>query len=83
MSCPIKTYIKTLAEIPAEEISNEYGINPPPNLLFVKSSEKDKFFAESQITDDINTFYATYDEATKHLKWNKRSSLIQGTSFAL
>lgn len=52
-------------EIPAEEISNEYGINPPPNLLFVKSSEKDKFFAESQITDDINTFYATYDEATK------------------
>lgn len=52
-------------EIPAEEIDNEYGINPPPYLLFVKSSEKESFFANSSITDDINSFYATYNESSK------------------
>lgn len=48
-------------EIPAEEIANIYGINPPPYLLLIKSSEKDKFFADSDITDDTSSFYAAYN----------------------
>lgn len=50
-------------EIPAEEITNSNGITPPPYLLLVQSSEKDKFFENGDITDDKTSFYATYDSS--------------------
>ncbi len=52
-------------EIPASLITNTYGIKPPPNLLLVKTSEKDKFFDESKITDNKTSFYAVYDSSSK------------------
>ena len=64
-------------EIPAEEITNEYGINPPPYLLFVKSSEKDSFFANSNITDEVSSFYATYNESkNKYVFTDMRQYII-------
>lgn len=51
-------------EIPAEEISNPNGITPPPYLLLVQSSKKDKFFENGDITDNKTSFYATYDATT-------------------
>ncbi len=47
--------------IPVKSIENDYGINPPPYLLMVKSSEKEKFFNSSLIPDDKTSFYAIYD----------------------
>ncbi|MCM1521296.1 MAG: DUF4270 domain-containing protein [Muribaculaceae bacterium] len=50
--------------LPADDISNDYGLTPPPYVLMVKKSKKDEFFAKSQINDDLNSFYATYDAST-------------------
>lgn len=50
--------------IPAEEIENAYGINPPERLLMVLSTEKDKFFADNKITDSETSFLLTYSAAS-------------------
>jgi hypothetical protein len=51
-------------EIPVSPISNENGIEPPKYLLLVKTAKKDKFFADKTTTDNINSFYATYNAST-------------------
>lgn len=52
-------------EIPAVELGKEFGITPPPYLLLLKETEKDKFFATNSITNDISSFYAKYDAQKK------------------
>ncbi len=52
-------------EIPAERIANDYGIEPPPYLLLIRSSDKDSFFANDDITDNRSSFYGEYDSSTK------------------
>ena len=52
-------------QIPALTIANEYNIAPPPNLLMVLKSKKKEFFANSKITDNLTSFYATYDSNAK------------------
>ena len=51
-------------EIPAEKITNDYNITPPPYLLLVKTSYKDEFFAKGDITNNAESFYAAYNAAT-------------------
>lgn len=69
--------INTLTfEIPAETIANDYGINPPPYLLMVKSSEKDDFFAENKVTDDRTSFYAAYDSSSNSYKFSSMRQYI-------
>lgn len=51
-------------QLPASEISNNYGINPPPYILMVKKSEKSKFFSALNVNDNLSSFYATYDSTT-------------------
>lgn len=51
--------------IPVEEISNQYGIEPPEYLLLVRKDMKDSFFSKQQVTDNINSFYASYDSDNK------------------
>lgn len=50
--------------IPAKDISNDYGLKPPPYILMVKKSQKDKFFSTTQINDDMSSFYAAYNSTT-------------------
>jgi hypothetical protein len=52
-------------KIPAEEIENEYEIAPPEYLLMVLKNKKDEFFLNNDITDNLTSFYATYDSSTK------------------
>lgn len=60
------TVVNTLTmDIPVEEIANDYGIEPPHDLLMVLSTKLDEFFAKNQVTDNVYSFYATYD-ATNH-----------------
>ncbi len=51
--------------IPVEEIQNDFGITPPPYVLLVKKSKKDEFFDKIQINDDVTSFYASYNSATR------------------
>ena len=46
--------------IPAEEISNDYGLTPPPYLLMVKTSKLKEFLASNSLPDNKDSFYAAY-----------------------
>ena len=52
-------------DIPALAIDNDYGINPPENILMVLKSKKKDFFEQNKITDNKIAFLATYSEAKK------------------
>lgn len=52
-------------KIPVEEIANDASITIPPYLLLVKTSDKETFFKENKVTDDITSYFATYDKTTK------------------
>lgn len=62
--------------IPAEVITNDCSITPPPYLLLVKSSEKETFFNDGKITDGVTSFYATYDESTRSYAFNDMRQYI-------
>lgn len=51
--------------IPVEQISNEYNIAPPAYLLMVKKDKKNDFFEGDSLTNNKDSFYATYNSATK------------------
>jgi hypothetical protein len=58
--------INTLSmKIPVEEIENDYGIEPPSYLLMVLKKDKDSFFINNDINDNVTSFYAAYDSTTK------------------
>lgn len=50
--------------IPGKEIKNDYGIDPPTNLLLVRASQKDKFFSDNKMPDGEQSFYTSYDTST-------------------
>lgn len=52
-------------DIPAIAIDNDYGINPPENVLMVLTSKKNEFFEQNKITDNKIAFLATYSESKK------------------
>lgn len=52
-------------EIPIDTIGTQYNIKPPANLLFVKTSQKDKFFAGDSLANYEDSFLATYNTSTK------------------
>lgn len=64
-------------EIPVEEIANDYGITPPPYLLFVKTSQKEKFFADNKIDDGVNSFYASYNSSTRKYVFSGMRTYIE------
>lgn len=51
--------------IPAEKISKDGNITVPYNLLLIKSTERETFFNENKVTDNITSYYAAYNEQTK------------------
>ena len=63
--------------VPAHEITNDKKISAPTYLLFLKSSEKDKFFADKKVTDGVNYIYATYDSAEEKYTFQIRGYVKQ------
>lgn len=63
--------------IPATDISNEYGIDPPAQLLMVLKKDKDEFFENSEVTNGITSFYADFSDETDTYDFSSlRSYLI-------
>lgn len=52
-------------EIPAVSIENSYGIEPPADVLLILAKDKDKFFAENKIADNVTSFTASYNSTNK------------------
>lgn len=58
--------INTLSmSIPVSDIENDYGIKAPDNVLLVLESDKEKFFADNKLNDNITSFLGTYNSSTK------------------
>ncbi len=51
--------------LPAEEITNELGINPPAQLLMVRKSERATYFNEDLVPDNSRAFIASYSASRK------------------
>lgn len=49
--------------IPVEDTGTAYDIAPPTNLLMVKTSMKEEFIAGDSLTNNKDSFYATYSSA--------------------
>lgn len=62
--------------LPVERIENKYDIAPPPYVLLVKKNKKDEFFAKNQLTDNINSFYATYNSSSHSYEFTALRSYI-------
>lgn len=82
----ISTYMKDAPElsllntltfsIPAEEIENSYGIEPPTTLLMVLANEKAEFFAENKIADNKTSFMGTYSSTTNSYSFGNMRQYI-------
>ncbi len=61
-----KGIINTLTlTVPVESVANQYEIAPPKFMLLVRKSEMQTFFEKKQLVDNVNSFYAKYDEENK------------------
>lgn len=49
--------------IPADSVENRFGFGPAPSLLMVLKNKKEEFFRNSELPDQVTTFYADYDAA--------------------
>lgn len=56
--------------LPVEAIGGERAIQPPTNLLMVKTSQKDKFIAGDSLTNNKDSFYAVYNTAKQCYVFN-------------
>ena len=51
-------------EIPVEKVANQYNIAPPAYLLMVKKGKKNTFFEGDSLTNNKDSFYASYSAST-------------------
>ena len=63
--------------IPVEEIENNYGITPPPTVMMILSKDKDKFFIDNELTDDVTSFIAQYDETNRCYTFSEMRNYIK------
>ena len=61
-------------EIPAQAITNDFGLTVAPNLLMIKKSEYESFFAENKVPDNMTSFYAAYNSDTGSYHFNAMRS---------
>lgn len=73
---PVKVFNTLSFYIPAETIENDFGITPPTYLLLVLSKNKDTFFEENKLPDNVTSFYATYDTSNKIYNFGEMRQFI-------
>ncbi len=47
--------------VPADSVENRFGFGPAPYLLMVLKNKKEEFFRNSDLPDQVTSFYANYD----------------------
>lgn len=57
-------------EIPADAVENDYGLTAAPNLLMIKRSDYESFFAENKVPDNRSSFFAGYDSEARCYRFN-------------
>ncbi len=64
------------ATIPVSKIDNKVGLEVPPTLLMVRSSEMEEFLRNQRLPDDITSFWASYDEKAGGYKFTSLRNFI-------
>ncbi len=71
------TVINSLSlSIPTDTIENALGVGAPPYALLVRKDKRDEFFNNYSLTDNINSFYATYSSADKSYNFGSMRAYI-------
>lgn len=71
------TVINSLSlSIPTDPIANSLGVGAPPYALMVRKDKAEEFFANNSLTDNVNSFYATYSSATGSYNFGSMRSYI-------
>lgn len=65
----------TLA-IPANAISNDYGILPPPNLLMILKKDVQEFFENGKVPDNVTSFRGTYSSTNGQYEFSSMRQYI-------
>lgn len=73
---PVKVFNSLTLSIPAENIENDFGIEVPTYLLMILSKEKDSFFANNKLPDNVTSFYAEYNSTTKKYSFGEMRKFI-------
>jgi hypothetical protein len=64
--------------VPADSIANGRGIEVPTTLLMVLSKNKEQFFADNDLPDDVLSFYGTYSSTDNEYVFdNMRSYMLE------
>lgn len=64
-------------KIPVEEIQNKYGIAPPPTIMMILSKDKNKFFIDNELVDDVTSFVAEYDATNRCYTFSEMRKYIK------
>lgn len=60
----LSTINDLVLKIPAEAYDEDSGLGMAPNLLLIKTSEYESFFAENKIPDNLSSFTGVYDSTS-------------------
>lgn len=63
-------------DIPAKSIENEYGIEVAPTLLMLPVEERESFFRENKIPDNVTSFTASYNSETQSYRFSGLRSFM-------
>lgn len=61
--------------IPGDSIANDFQIGPAPYLLMVLKKDREAFFAENKLPDNLTSFYTSYYDGS-YIFSNLRSYII-------
>lgn len=73
---PVKVFNTLTFSVPAEAIENEFGIAEPTYLLMILTKDKDAFFAENKLPDNVTSFYAEYNSTSKRYYFGEMREFI-------
>ncbi len=62
--------------LPATTVNNDYGILPPPELLMIRTSEIDDFFANGKVPDNKTSFRGTYSSTSGRYEFSSMRQYI-------
>ena len=73
---PVKVFNTLTFSVPAETIENDFGIAEPTYLLMILSKDKDAFFAENKLPDNVTSFYAEYNSTSNRYNFGEMREFI-------
>ena len=72
----LSTISDLILTIPGEPIGNSLGLTVAPNLLLIKTSEIESFFADNKIPDGQTSFTASYNSESGSYQFQSMRSYI-------